>query len=117
MIDLSYTDQIRLKLQKLPGTMVIGCYIPPSDSPYFTMDSFSSIHELSQLKQQNIILLGDINSRFGATSAKFLEGKPNFMTLNYMDPPDPVASPNTNAKHAATAFHSLILVNNLKTGS
>ena len=44
-IDTSMTDQVWLNIRCVPNVTFGFCYIPPSDSPYFTPQSFVNIHE------------------------------------------------------------------------
>ena len=117
-LDLSHEDQIRLKLKFLPNVTVVGCYIPPSDSPYFSMDAFASIQELMTANNSgNFLILGDINSRFGRSASCFIENKAACSKCLYLDPPDPIKTPNSNAKLAITALNNLVSLNKLTVGS
>ena len=41
----SLCDQVWFKLSFLPDVRIGACYIPPSDSPYFSPASFSDVQE------------------------------------------------------------------------
>ena len=56
-------DQLWFKLHSLPNTKFGSIYIPPRDSPFFNPHSFATIQEHSH--QEQIIILGDFNSRLG----------------------------------------------------
>ena len=44
-----------------------ACFIPPSDSPYFSLDSFASIQGkvLENNGINKYVIMGDCNARFG----------------------------------------------------
>ena len=115
-MDLSHKDLVQLELKCLPDATIVGCYIPPCDSPYFNMDTYAYLQELTkQHGGKGMIVLGDLNARFGNAKARFLEDKPKHISWVYEDSPDPTANPNSNARHTITALQSLLLLNNLKT--
>lgn len=60
-------DQVWFKLEFTPGLIFGGIYIPPSDSPYFSNQSFADIQEKCY-EGNDILLLGDLNARLGNLS-------------------------------------------------
>ena len=60
------TDWIRIDLAN--GDQVHAMYIPPSDSPYFdqlTIPTLGTLFVENDRNKTSIIVMGDINSRFG----------------------------------------------------
>ncbi|MPC08434.1 hypothetical protein E2C01_001021 [Portunus trituberculatus] len=53
-VDTSTADQVWLQFPCVPGVVFGCCYIPPSDSPYFSHSSFASI-------QDKILAIGRIS--------------------------------------------------------
>ena len=116
-MDLSYADQIRIKMKCLPKVTLVGCYIPPADSPYFSLNAFASLQTLTKCHDSgSIILLGDLNTRFGTEASRFIDGKDDNIDFTYVESSDPINTPNCNARHAITALQPLLLLNNLKKG-
>ena len=58
-----FKDQIWFKLDKFKDLYFEAVYIPPRDSPYFTPDSFSYIHEMACDYDCNLVMFGDFNAR------------------------------------------------------
>ena len=56
-------DQIWFKLDNIKHFIFGAIYIPPRDSPFFSHDSFASIHEMITEDDFNTIILGDFNAR------------------------------------------------------
>ena len=54
-------------------------YIAPSDSPYFSPQSFADIQEIS-LEGKDLIVLGDLNSRMGDLDV-FVEQAEDLITV------------------------------------
>ena len=46
-IDTSMTDQVWMNIRCVPNVTFGFCYVPPSDSTYFTSQFFVNIHETS----------------------------------------------------------------------
>ena len=66
-VDTSTVDQVWLQFRCVPGGVFGCCYVPPSDSLYFSHDSFASIQDkiLSNEGNNKYVIIGDCNSRFG----------------------------------------------------
>ena len=65
--DNNILDQVWLQIQCVPDTMFGFCYIPPTDSPYFSHQSFVALHEkkLNCNYSTKFCIIGDLNARFG----------------------------------------------------
>ena len=96
-MDTSHTDMILFKLSGIPVTFV-SCYVPPRDSPYFTMDNISLINEKLQCDSSPYVILGDFNARYADLRNYFLSGTPSSLQLQYTIPTDPTQKPNDNAQ-------------------
>ena len=44
-MDVSIADQVWFRIKGIPGVLFGACYVPPSDSEYFSYAQFSSIQE------------------------------------------------------------------------
>ncbi len=77
----SIDDQVWMQLRNVHGVLFGFCYIPPSDSQYYSLSTFSYIEEkLSEFMLINgYVILGDANARFGKTV------KPLLVPLNVSD--------------------------------
>jgi hypothetical protein len=94
----------------------MACYIAPSDSTFHTFAPLAEIRErVEKYPQENYILVGDLNARFGEARTLFLRGKDLPRETHYKPSPDPVSSPNSNAKYILNAASPLLLLNNLCT--
>ncbi len=118
-VDTSIGDQVWLQMRNIPGVLFGFCYIPPSDSQYYSLDAFSHIEEkLSEFMYNGYIIVGDTNARFGK-NVKDLLVSPNTShedELLYPVIVDDVNVPNDNAEilSAICVENSMIVVNNLK---
>ena len=72
-IDTSMIDQVWLNIRCVPNVTFGFCYVPPSDSPYFTPLSFVNIHEkiIDCIGNIKFCIIGDLNARFGTSVRKF----------------------------------------------
>lgn len=65
-VDTSIGDQVWMQMRNIPGVLFGFCYIPPSDSQYYSLGAFSYIEEkLSEFMLNGYVILGDMNTRFG----------------------------------------------------
>ena len=119
-VDLSIPDQVWLKLKCVPEVLFGFVYIPPSDSPYFSETSLSSIQEKLKTSEASngAVIIGDLNAHFG----NMLQQLPNHLDLNnlsYPLIPDPTRTANNNAKmiFSICAEESLAVVNNAVIGN
>ena len=68
-LDITNNDQMRINFRFDPHTLYGGCYIPPHDPPYYDIECYTNIQEIIKLNpDKDILLLGDMNARFGASS-------------------------------------------------
>lgn len=82
-------DQVWFEIIHFPGIKFGALYITPSDSPYFSDQSFSDIHEKS-LEGSDLVVFGDLNARMGDLS-KFSNSD---MSLQYAANCDAVLNSN-----------------------
>ena len=59
----SLHDQVWFKLHSTPGFYFGAVYVAPRDSPFFSMESFSSLQEQCHPHGQKCIIMGDFNAR------------------------------------------------------
>ena len=115
-IDTSCVDQVWLQFVFAPELFICGCYIAPSDSPYFSESSFSSIQERLIDGGKRYVILGDFNSRCGKSVQKLLDGNSD-RTLEYGSVVDDVPRPNSNGNKLLQMCRDIggVIVNNLQT--
>ena len=60
-------DEVWLQFRNIVGVLFGFCYIPPSDSQYYSYDSFAAIQGRLKSKYMcnGYVIIGDINTRFG----------------------------------------------------
>ena len=85
----SLIDQVWIKTSLFPDTLLGACYIPPSDSPFFTPDAYAQIQE--RCINNNGIVIGDLNCRIPKLSTF------NDYELTYDNNPD--QGENANGKN------------------
>ena len=118
-LELPHPECAILKFRFMPNLYIIGCYIPPSDSPYH---SFAPLMEAQQLIEnsdpnERFIILGDLNARFGKERTTFIEGKHLPEMTQYLPSPDPIPTANANARYVtSTLADSLVLLNGIRYG-
>ena len=114
-------DQVWLEIKCIPNVLFGFCSIPPQDSEYFTHQSFATIQEKVTGNNCNYVVMGDLNSRFGASAREILFGSgiPDAHKYEYPTFPDNVNAPNGNAYVISTLCidNKMLAVNNLKTES
>ena len=101
-VDTSMKDQVWLRLSPLCNMLIGFCYIPPSDSQYFNPYSFSYIQEKVRWSEDEglgVIVMGDLNSRFGTSVRNILKRAeiPDSHTYTYPFIADPVEGQSNNA--------------------
>ena len=120
-VDSSIIDQVWLRVRCVPDVVFGFCYIPPSDSTYFTHQSFVTLHEkmIDYKGNTKFCVIGDMNARFGTSvrSIPLRSSSPNMHVYTYPNIPDATASPNDNAYILSTLCvdNNLIVVNNVQT--
>ncbi len=116
-VDFSCTDQIWFKLKIAPGVLFGSCYVPPSESEYFDYTQICNIQEKVKHNDcsNGCVIIGDVNARFGC-SVRELQGIVDMAGISYPVIPDPVPTPNDNAKAllGICAEEELLVVNNLQ---
>ena len=114
-IDTSIYDQIWFQLRNMPGVTFGACYIPPSDSQYFSNEAFAAIQERFVDNSDQFVIIGDMNTRFGRGVREVVSNCNHF---SYPYIPDDVITPNDNAYVFTTICkeNDLVVVNNLKFG-
>ena len=120
-VDNSMLDQVWLQLECFPSIMFAFCYIPPTDSSYFSHNLFSNIQEkMSDFKSyKNVCIIGDLNARFGNSVRSIISrsNNVNIQSCSYPNIPDDIASPNDSAYILSSICvdNNLIVLNNVKT--
>ena len=119
-VDLSIGDQIWLQLSNFEDVLFGFCYVPPHDSQYYSYEAFASIQEriLSNHMRNGIIIMGDMNARFGKCVRDMAEmyDLPD-VTITYPTIEDDVGAMNDNAELLSSICldNNLLVLNNLKT--
>ena len=120
-VDMSIEGQVWVSVYCAPDIMFGFMYIPPSDSPYFSPALISAIQEKVKTASFNtkFVILGDMNSRFGASIRDWITcvDVPDVHRYTYPIIDDTVRAPNDNAFaiSALCVELKLIVINNLKT--
>ena len=120
-IDNSTLDQVWFQLICFPSLMFAFCYIPPTDSTYFSHSLFSNIHDkMSDYKNyKNVCIIGDLNARFGNSVRNIPSRSTNIdiQSCSYPIIPDDITSPNDSAYILSSICvdNNLIVLNNVKT--
>ena len=116
-MDMSIPDQIWFQLRNIPKIVFGACYIPPSNSPFFSHMEFARVQERlnSETTNNGYIIFGDMNARLGRC-VRDISNNDNF---TYPNLPDDVITPNDNGNLLSTICkdHDLIVINNLKTSN
>ena len=113
-VDLSCMNQCWIELDDLPNVAIVGCYLPPPDSPYFSIEYLATLQSRVISSEKHIIIVGDLNARCGERIRELTIEKP---LLSYPHLPDPVRPPKSNGK-ALLEFcknTNTTIINNLKT--
>ncbi len=103
-VDLGVDDQVWLRLECAPNILFGFCYVPPTDSPYFSHYSFAAILErIVDSENSKVMIMGDMNAKFGAGVRDILRSEyPVPAIFAYPSIPGEVTSPNDNAYILAT---------------
>ena len=110
-------DCVWLKLRGLPNFTLVALYIPPSDSIYHSLAPLTEIQAfLHDNPDEKILIIGDLNARFGDSREEFLHDKNLPPGTHYLPSADPVNSPNENARYVLSSLSSLLLINGLTIG-
>ena len=120
-VNVRIEDQIWIKFRYAPTVLFGFCYMPPTDSQYYSHYSFSSIQEqlMTDANSKAFCVVGDLNTRFGTLVRELSERVKLADGTNYSYPylPDDVRVPNDNALILSNVCveTGMVLVNNLKT--
>ena len=115
-IETPVEECIILRLKHFPRLTIMTCYIAPPDSQYHSFLPIAELQEkLMRTPEEQLLVLGDLNARFGNSRNTFLQGKRVPDGTYYKASPDPISNPNHNARLIASALEPMILINNLHT--
>jgi len=118
-MDNATDGQIWLKLSMLPEILIGGCYVPPSDSPYYDISMLANIEaQIMSNINSEFILIGDLNARCGKEVGLLLHTETEKVSCRYMQSCDDARVANQNGQHIIQLCkdsHALI-VNNLQYG-
>lgn len=65
-LDKSYENIITFELSIIPNVIFVGCYVTPSDSPYYDDAAFGHLQSVIKSDEsKKYIVIGDLNSRVG----------------------------------------------------
>ena len=60
------SDTMLLKLNSTPSLTIAACYLPPTDSPYYSVDGIASLQAtIKENPDEYFVALGDFNARGG----------------------------------------------------
>ena len=110
-IDITCCDQIWFRVSFMPNVIFGGCYIPPSDSPYYDEQFFANVERKCVGSCHEYILFGDLNSRLGCATKTLVDRDP---AIEYTVT-DPVNNPNCNGSKLIGILRDcdLFVVNNM----
>ena len=113
-IDLTIYNQCWLEMKCLPGIAIAGCYFPPPDSPYHSLEDIARLQCRIIDSNKLCLLVGDLNARCGLEIKKIL---PSGTSWSYSQLPDPVPHPKSNGRTIIRMCQDLnaVVVNNLHT--
>lgn len=66
-VDVSIGDHVWLQFRNMLKIALGFCYIPPTDSPYFSNVSFATFQKMCVNRVNECIIVGDMNIRFAKT--------------------------------------------------
>ena len=110
-IDRSYENVISFELTILPNIIFVGCYITPSDSPYYDNAVFGHLQSLLKNDEsKKFMIMGDLNSRVGVPTELRIRDK----KLLYEGCNDVTVNKNGRCVLKLCEDNKLAVVNNLK---
>ena len=110
-IDKSYENVLVCELALIQNTVFVGCFIPPSDSPYYD-DAYGHLQSLVRNdKEKTFFIIGDLNSRVSTPS---MHGDDNLSYVNFED--SGIVKRNGRGTMQMWKDCNLIVINNLQYG-
>ena len=74
-IDKSYENILVCEFETMPDTVFVGCYVTPSDSPYYDSAVFGHLQGIVKNDEgKKYIFVGDLNSRVGIPPSRKIGG-------------------------------------------
>ncbi len=120
-MDVDTEGQIWLRLSCLPDVTIGGCYIPPSDSPYYDASLFASIQaRIMSNTGCSYIIVGDFNARCGHDIHSLIDRSSHTKPAHrYVDLLDHNQAANLNGHHLVQLCKDggLLILNNLQYGA
>ena len=105
-------EQIWFKLRSVPNVVFCGAYIAPSDSAYYTEESFARIEANTVNYDLKYVIMGDMNTRCGSEIRDLLDDE---STMDFT-PCDNEQNKNGIRLLNICKANSLLPLNNLHTG-
>ena len=104
-------DLILFRFRSIPITF-ISCYIPPKDSPYFSLEAVARLNSLlRENPTENYMLVGDLNCKYAGLRESFVKDS---NVYQYRLPEDNMIRPNDNAQILLDVLcPSMTLINGL----
>ncbi len=112
-IDTASIDQVWLRLSVIPDIVLGSCYVPPRDSPFFSLEMLADVQARIRTTPWKYIITGDINCRFGPMLGS-LDSSVAGVEITRLTSDDKVTVPNANARDVIELCRAcnLIPVNN-----
>ena len=110
-LDKSYENVLSFELAILPGVIFVGCYIAPSDSPYYDGAIFGHLQSLIKRDEsKKLFIMGDLNSRVGSPADLQVENE----KCVYNGVEDLTVNSNGKCMLQLCEDCNLVIINNLK---
>lgn len=120
-VDTSVNDQVWLQFRNMYGVLFGFIYVPPSDSQYYSHESFAAIQGKIKAKYMcnGYIMMGDMNARFGKRVREILpyvqEQESHPYSYPHINDDVNVANDNAEVLSSICMNNKLLVLNNLKT--
>ena len=110
-IDKSYENVLVCELTLFPNIVFVGCYITPSDSPYYDSAVFGHLQSLIKNDEgKKFFILGDLNSRVGTPQSLKIDDD----ELSYVGTDDNIVNKNGKEILQLCDDNDLVVINNLQ---
>lgn len=111
-VNTSHTNIVIFSFKHIPRITFYACYFACETSLYYDINIFSLIQNEIYANKNNVILFGDLNSRFGQSLHSLVENDQGFWYENIKDK---IKNTNKNARSLKPIImnNDLIIVNNL----